>query len=197
MRGRLEELSELKSRARGGQVSPDEVRALVAELQSTADPLAQDLLLQVIRYAARTRAYAPVVEPFLGSTHAHVVVTAINILCGTWRLTDRYAPQLYALMQGQHWDRDDWARGAAFGSAGMWLVMARLEDRPINPLLLRGIIEYMEDPETDVLSWNSGYSFLYQILNDPDLSAETVLPAAKARLAIEEARVRAAAAPPP
>ena len=58
-------------------------------------------------------------------------------------------------------------------------------------MLLRGIIEIAEDPDEEPEMVNAAWRYLYHTPRDPSLTAETVIPAAKARLAAEETRVAA------
>ncbi len=187
----IDELTALKRRAHDGQVSPAELPAIAERLQATTDPLEQDDLIQTLKYVPGAWVYAPLVAPALASHTPHLVAAAIYTLCNTWRLTDRYAAQLLVLMHGPPWDRDGWAQVAAFDAAGLWLSRAPDEHRPVEPLLLQGIIDMAEDPEAEAIMVYKARHYLYQILRDPSLTDETVIPAAKARLAAEEARVAA------
>ena len=119
-----DELTAPKRRAHDGQVSPAELPAIVEQLRSATKPLERDLLITTLKYIPGANVYAGLVEPFLQSHVPYLAVAAIHTLCDTWRLTDRYAPQLYALMHQQPWDHDAYAQSVAFDAAGMWLSRA-------------------------------------------------------------------------
>ena len=115
---------DLAERAKTGDVSRAELADVAARLRGGAGDDAYTLLYILGR--APSYEHEDLMAEYLEFPEdPRLAALAVRILCTHWRRTEKYLPQVRALVQGVAWDEDRQVADAAVSAAGEYLSGAR------------------------------------------------------------------------